>query len=69
MIVLHRVLILLAFATGILAVITRFWAPEPLIMILPITWLRVAGLLLLYAMALMLAQMTEIMQTQARKKS
>ena len=69
MIVLHRVLILLAVVTGIVAVVARVTHWELLMVVTPSAWLRLTGLLLLYAIALMLAQIAEIMRARSKSQS
>lgn len=64
MVVLHRVLILLAAVVGIVAVVARIWHPELLLVITPSAWLRFTDTLLLFALALMVAQITEIMRAK-----
>ena len=56
MVFLHRVLILLAIASGLGAIAAKFWAYSLWTLGTPSAWLRATEVLLLLAIALMLEQ-------------
>ena len=70
MVFLHRVLILLAIASGLGAIAAKFWARSLWVIGTPSAWLRATEALLLLAIALMLEQiLTTIRAKKAAERS
>ena len=66
MVFLHRIVILLAVASGLGAIAAKFWARGLWVIGTPSAWLRTTEVLLLLAIALMLEQ---ILTTVRAKKA
>lgn len=64
MVILHRLLILLAAATGIGAVLARYWIPSLQMVGTPSAWLRFTNTLLFFALALMLEQVVGLLRAK-----
>lgn len=69
MVVLYRLVILFAVASGIGAILAKYWVAGLHMVATPSAWLRFADTLLFFAIALMLEQIVALARAKKKEES